>query len=58
MARYVLTDLAKTDIRQTIEYLRERSPQAATNVRKQLHLAIRRLAEFPGIGHLRADITS
>jgi plasmid stabilization system protein ParE len=56
-ARYVVTDSARADIRAIIVYLRERSPQAAKAVRSRLHNDIRRLADFPNIGHLRKDVT-
>jgi plasmid stabilization system protein ParE len=56
MARYVLTDLAKDDIREIIAYIRQRSPQSAKKVRAELRSAMRNLADFPHIGHLRPDL--
>jgi plasmid stabilization system protein ParE len=57
MPRFLLTDHAKADIREIIDYLHKRSPQAATNVRHQLQEAMRLLASFPHLGHKRADLT-
>jgi antitoxin ParD1/3/4/toxin ParE1/3/4 len=57
MARYVLSDLADQELREIISYIRSRSPQAARQVREELKAAMRKLAEFPGIGHLREDVT-
>lgn len=56
MARYVLTDLAKQDVREIISYIRKRSPQSAKKVQAELRDAMRLLAEFPLIGHYRDDI--
>jgi len=56
MARYLLTESAKADVRQIVAYIRQRSPGSATRVRSELRAAMRKLAEFPGIGHTRADI--
>jgi antitoxin ParD1/3/4/toxin ParE1/3/4 len=57
MARYVLTDPAKQDVRDIVGYIRQRNPDAATRVRTQLREAMRRLADFPYMGHLRQDLT-
>lgn len=57
MGRYVLTDLAKSDIRDIVAYLRPRSREAAKSVPAELRAAMRRLADFLGIGHLREDLT-
>lgn len=57
MARYVLTDKARSDLRNIIKYLRQRSPQAARQVRTEMRTAMRRLADFPLIGHRRTDLT-
>lgn len=56
-AKYVVTDAAKDDIRAIIAYLRERSPQAAKTVRAKLYADIRRIGDFPHIGHTREDVT-
>lgn len=57
MARYVLTDRAKHDIQQIVSYIRRRNPSAAKRVRAELRDAMRLLADFPGLGHLREDLT-
>ena len=57
MSRYVLTDLAKQDVREIVSYIRKRNPQSARKVQAELREAMRRLAEFPLIGHYRDDIT-
>lgn len=57
MARYVLTDAAKADIREIVAYLRPRSPAAARTVQRELRAAMRRLADFPHMGHLREDVS-
>jgi toxin ParE1/3/4 len=57
MARYLLSEPAVADLRAVREYLRARSPQAADQVMLSLRTAMRRLAEFPRIGHLREDLT-
>ena len=57
MGRYLLTDLAKSDIRQIVDYIRQRSPDSAKRVRRELREEMRKLADFPGMGHLREDVT-
>src|SRR5207247_6881512 len=57
MARFILTRPAADDVREIVNYIRERSPQAATRVRGELRAAMNKLAEFPGIGHWREDLT-
>jgi antitoxin ParD1/3/4/toxin ParE1/3/4 len=57
MPRYLLTDPAKDDIREIVAYIRQRSPQAAKKVRAELRDAMQKLAAFPGMGHLRTDVT-
>src|SRR5437660_5134668 len=56
MPSYILTEPAPDDIREIVDYLRERSPQAARNVRGKLRDAMRKLARFPGMGHTREDL--
>jgi plasmid stabilization system protein ParE len=57
MARYVLTDSAKADVRAIVVFLRERNPRIAKRVKQEFRAAMRRLAQFPGMGHLREDVT-
>jgi plasmid stabilization system protein ParE len=56
VGRYLLTDAAKDDIREIVAYLRRQSPAAARQVRREFTSAMRRLADFPQIGHKRADL--
>src|SRR5687767_5614187 len=56
MARYLITDAAKADVRAILAYLRARSPRASKQVRLDRQGAFRRLAQFPFIGHTRADV--
>jgi toxin ParE1/3/4 len=56
MKRYLLTDSAKSDILHIAEFLRDRNPRAAGHVCRELRREMRRLAEFPGIGHFRDDL--
>jgi toxin ParE1/3/4 len=58
MGRYLLTDSAKADIREIVDYIRQRSPAAATRVRTELRDEMRRLADFPRIGHRRLDLAA
>jgi|SRR3954447_5226074 plasmid stabilization system protein ParE len=57
MARYVLTDAARQDIRSIVDYIRRENPEAAKRVRTKLRLAMERLVKLPGIGHFRRDLT-
>src|SRR5262245_61278810 len=55
MGRCSLTDAAKSDIREITSYIRERNPTAARTVRQELQSTMRRLADFPGMGHVRPE---
>lgn len=57
MGRYVISEAAKDDIRQMIAYIRKDSPTNAKRVRAELTAELRRLADFPLMGHLREDLT-
>lgn len=57
MGRFLLTGPAKIDIREIVAYVRERNAPAAPKVRQNLQEAMRRLADFPGIGHSRSDLS-
>jgi toxin ParE1/3/4 len=56
MARYQLTVRATTDLQDILDYIRRSSPTAARRVRSELRAAMRLIAEFPGMGHSRADV--
>lgn len=57
-AKHVVTDLAKSDFREIIGYVRVRNPSAAKALRLKFYADIRRLGEFPYLGHARPDVTS
>ena len=59
MSRYIVAPQARDDLRE-IEgyYLEEGSAYGARTVLRELKAAFQRLAENPGIGHSRADLTS
>lgn len=54
--RFLLTPAAQSDLIEIDEYLRRESMQAATRVLARLRDQMRRLAERPGMGHLREDL--
>ena len=57
MKRYFLTPAAKTDLVEIYEYIHHDKPMAAARVMARIRDAIRRLAETPGMGHRREDLT-
>ncbi len=57
MTRFVLTRAAARDIREIYGYIAAERPQAARRVRERIFNALQRLAENPGIGHSRKDLT-
>ena len=56
MGRFILAAAARADLRGISDYIRQESPTAARRVREELRSAMRRLAEMPGMGHLREDL--
>lgn len=56
MKRYQLTPAAEADLGEIFDYIRRDSPDAARRVLVRVREAMRRLAEFPGIGHVREDL--
>lgn len=54
--RYSLTPAARADLVDIDDYIRQDSPEAAERVRAKLRQAMRKLAEYPGMGHLREDL--
>jgi antitoxin ParD1/3/4/toxin ParE1/3/4 len=54
--RFVLTAAARADLTEISDYTRQESPAAARRVRDELREAMRRLAQMPGMGHLREDL--
>lgn len=57
MKRFKLSPEAASDIRQICSYIAEDSVKASLKVRISLLEACQRLAETPGIGHTREDLT-
>ena len=56
MRRYVLTILAQADLAEIASFIRQDSPDAARRVVKSLRSAMAKLAERPGMGHIREDL--
>jgi plasmid stabilization system protein ParE len=56
MKRYVLTDDAERDLARIVDLIAEDRPNTALKVFDRFHSAMRRLANYPGIGHTRDDI--
>lgn len=57
MSRYILSRRATVDVQQIWNHIAEDNIDAADRVRNDLRAAMRRLAEMPGMGHRRADVT-
>ncbi len=56
MPRFVLSEAAAGDLRDIHEYISADDPAAARRVLQDLRDAMHRLAEHPGLGHLREDL--
>lgn len=55
--RYRLTPSAQQDVDQITDFIAEDNIEAALRVHDALEEAFRHLAEMPGVGHTRADLT-
>lgn len=55
--RSVLSPEAAADLREIADYIADESPDAARRFIAKLREAIQKIAETPGIGHLREDLT-
>jgi plasmid stabilization system protein ParE len=55
--RFVFTEEAETQLLEILEYLAGESESAAVRVRDAIYDAAGKLAERPGIGHTREDLT-
>jgi len=53
---YRISHKANIDIEGICDYIAEDNPEAAGRLDEKIHRAIERLAEFPGMGHMRADV--
>lgn len=56
--RYQLTASTQRDVDQIIDFIAEDNVDAALRVLDALEEAFRQLAERPGMGHTRADLTA
>ena len=57
MSEFVITQAAKGDLLNILEYLEGDNPSAILRVVDALDDAMQLLADNPGIGHLRPDLT-
>jgi plasmid stabilization system protein ParE len=57
MSRYQLSLLARRDLYGILDYIAEDNLRASERVRLAIMRAIGRLADRPGIGHWRQDLT-
>jgi plasmid stabilization system protein ParE len=57
MSRPSIAASARAEIREIVEYVSADSPTAALPVRGAIFRAIGRIGEWPGMGHVRQDIT-
>jgi plasmid stabilization system protein ParE len=57
MPRFVFTEEAETQLLEILGDLADESESAAVRVRDAIHDAVGKLAERPGIGHTRQDLT-
>jgi antitoxin ParD1/3/4/toxin ParE1/3/4 len=56
MRDFILSPQARLDLIDIWSYIAEDDIDAADRVRDRLHEAILKIAEMPGIGHLREDL--
>lgn len=56
-SRFVFTEEAETQLLEILDYLAGESESAAVRVRDAIYHAVGKLAERPGIGHTREDLT-
>ncbi len=57
MGRFALTDEAKTDLRDIKDYIAGDSITQARKVIREIRAMMKLLADMPGIGHVRDDLT-
>jgi len=58
VSRYVFTRLAETDLEELVDYIFDHSgPERARSVLDDLMRAVDLLANMPGMGHKREDLT-
>ena len=56
MKDFILSPQARLDLIEIWTYIAEEDIDAADRLRERLHEAILKIAEMPGIGHLREDL--
>lgn len=56
MKRFHVTPAARADLVEISDYIESDSPTAAKRVRARLREAMHKLAEHPGMGHVREDL--
>lgn len=54
--KYRISRRANTDIKSICAHIAKDNPDAAERLDQQIHEMIKMLAEFPGLGHYRADV--
>lgn len=58
MARLILSPEAAADLQEIVDYIAAENEAAATRVLAEIGSGMERLAETPGLGHVREDLTS
>ncbi len=56
-SRFIFTEEAETQLLEILDFLADESETAAARVRDAIYDAVGKLAERPGIGHMREDLT-
>jgi plasmid stabilization system protein ParE len=56
-ARFAFTEAAETQLLEILDYLADESEAPALRVRNAIYDAVDKLADNPGIGHTREDLT-
>jgi toxin ParE1/3/4 len=54
--KYRISRRADTDIERICDRISQNNPDAAQRLDERIHQTIKRLAQFPGMGHTRADV--
>jgi len=56
-SRFIFTEEAEIQLLEILDYLADESESAAVRVRDAICDAVKKIAESPGIGHTREDLT-
>ena len=56
-SRFIFTEEAEIQLLEILDYLADESESAAVRVRDAICDAVKKIAENPGIGHTREDLT-